>query len=154
MVMRGVIVIGTIVLLLFLAPTVAGQMPCPPDRVTAVASADTIFVVHAAAERNCCSTLTLRLNTGNFVADFFEGEAEPFCVCLCCFDLHYEAQGFAAGHWLVRVWDDAGAVLFGQAEVDVAGAGTGAALLAMERGDCLALAVQPSSWSAVRQTYR
>ena len=151
---RIAVVIGAMLLVLFLAPSVAGQTPCPPDQVTAQARADSIFVVHASAERNCCSTLTLRMIAGGFVADFYEGEAEPFCRCDCCFDIRYDAHAFAAGHWLVRVWNDAGTELFGAAEVDVAGAGGGMLLGSMDRGDCVSVAVQPSTWSAVRRNYR
>jgi hypothetical protein len=153
MLLRVALIIGVGLIVLLVAPTVAGQVPCTPDVVHAQAHADSIFVLHANAQRNCCSTMTLRLVTGSFVADFYEGEAEPFCRCECCFDLHYDARGFAAGHWLVRVWNEAGTELFGQAEVDVSGAGSNAALGGMDRGDCVSVAVQPSTWSAVRRTY-
>jgi len=155
MAVRCAVVIGiALLLLLFLAPTVAGQVPCAPDQVTARASSDTIFVSHAAAERNCCSTLTLRLAAAGFVADFYEGEAEPFCHCMCCFDLAYDAHGFAAGHWLVRVWDEAGTVLYGEAEVDVPGAGLEVAVGNMLRGECNPVATQPATWSLLRELYR
>ena len=154
MAVRCAVVIGIVLLLLFLVPTAAGQVPCPPDLVTARASGDTIFVSHAAAERNCCSTLTLRLAAAGFVADFYEGESEPFCRCTCCFDLAYDAHGFAAGHWLVRVWDEAGTVLYGQTAVDVPVGGLEVAVGNVVRGDCNPVATLPATWSVLRGLYR
>lgn len=150
---------SAIILLAFLhlpwcVPSVEAQYFCGPGRVSARSNADTIFVRHENAERNCCTQLTLRVESQQFVVDFFEGEAEPFCVCTCCFDLRYQAHDFPAGHYRVRVWDESGSVLYGEAEVDVAGPGGAPALGAMQRGDCVEIATQPETWSRVRAIYR
>jgi hypothetical protein len=154
MAVRCTVVIGIVLLLLlFLAPTADGQLPCPPDQISARASGDTIFVSHRSAERNCCATLVLRLESDGFVADFYEGEAEPYCRCLCCFNLTYDAYGFAAGSWLVRVWDDAGTVLYGQTDVFVPGEGQQIAIGNTNRGDCVQVATVPSTWTVLRRLY-
>ncbi len=139
--------------LLLLAPVASAQPLCPPDVVSASASGDTITVRHAGAERNCCTQLTLVVRTQDFVVDFLEGEADPWCHCICCFSLLYEASGFVPGHYRVRVWDGTGEVLYGEDEVDVLG-GDGSIVVGMsERGDCT-VSTMPRTWSEVRVLYR
>lgn len=141
--------------IVFLLAVGAGAQPvCAPDDVQATASGDTISVQHRNAERNCCSTLTLVVHQENFVVDFLEGEAEPWCRCLCCFDMRHEAWGFAPGHYTVRVWDETGSTLYGEDEVDVTAGGSGVLILGqLQPGDCTVRAA-PQTWSAVRALYR
>lgn len=152
--MRGAIALLLLVLVPWFVPPVAAEYPCAPDLVAAQSNADTIFVLHANAERNCCSQLTLTVSTREFTVDLFEGEAEPYCHCMCCFDLRYEAHGFAAGRYRVRVWNESGSELYGETTVDVAGPGGALALGAATRGDCIQVATQPATWSGVRTVYR
>jgi hypothetical protein len=115
------------------ATGLAQPMDCiNPDVIIVTSSADTILVDHMNATKNCCSTLTVDVTSEDFVVDFVEGDAGDFCTCVCCFNLNYDANGFAAGHYLVRVWYLG--ELIGQGEVDVAGSGEDLALGAVASG--------------------
>ncbi len=132
MVLCRVLVLGLIALTL-LVPVVRAQ-DCEPDEIIATSMADTIFVDHLRAERNCCTDLTIEVEADGFVVDFFEGNAGDWCLCLCCFNLNYSAHGFAAGHYVVRVWNEDGSELFGETEVDVEGNGEIPTVATFERG--------------------
>jgi len=132
---------------------VRGQPICGPDRITARSVADTIFVQHAQATRNCCTDLQLQVHTVAFVANFYEAETGTSCHCTCCFVLRYEAHGFAAGRYLVRVWDEQGTVLYGETEVDVSGVGTAPTVGWADRGDCQGEPIRSATWAMIRGLY-
>jgi hypothetical protein len=112
-----------------------------PDVIAVSSNADTIFVEHQNATRNCCSTLTVDVATEDLVVDFVEGEAGEFCTCMCCFHMGYDANGFEAGHYLVRVWFEGD--LVGEEEVDVEGPGSAPVVGAVAKGECMTLASTP-----------
>lgn len=125
-----------------------------PDVIIVASRADTIFVDHLNATRNCCSTMTVDVAAEDFVVDFVEGETGEFCNCICCFNLDYEAHGFATGHYVVRVWFQG--ELVGEAEVDVEGPEGAVFVGTIAKGECLTLAtveeglVQATTWGRLR----
>lgn len=129
-----------------------------PDVIIVTSSADTIFVDHLNATKNCCSTLTIDVATEGFVVDFVEGDAGEFCTCMCCFNHEYEAAGFAAGHYLVRVWYLGD--LVGEGEVDVEGPEGDPAVATVEKGECLSPgsvpdepALRVATWGGMRMGF-
>lgn len=157
-----ILAFSTLVVSLALFPgTVSAQFDCGPDLILAKASGDTIFVQHLQAERNCCTDLTLRMEVAGEVVDFYEGDGGDWCYCICCFELAYDANGFAPGQYLVRVWNEDGSELYGEADVEVPGSGMAPQIGSLERGDCLTTADTPDggspipiTWGAVRARYR
>ncbi len=117
-----------VALLLALSLTAAlAQEPCE-DRVEAYAQDDTVFVAHSGAYYNCCAVVAVVMETSApWVIDFLETETFPQgpCYCMCCFTVNMQGAGFAPGTYTVQVWNAGRTVLFGQAEVVVAGSGSG-----------------------------
>jgi hypothetical protein len=149
-----IIVIGSV-------GTARAQFDCGPDSIVAESSADTIFVQHLQAERNCCTDLTLRFEVSDHIVDFYEGDAGDWCYCTCCFKLAYDVDGFQANRYLIRVWNEDGSEFYGQTEVEVPGGGGLPELVRLERGDCLTPAESPDeppgvpvTWGVVRARYR
>jgi hypothetical protein len=129
---------------------------CDPEFVLASASADTIFVEHGNALKNCCLELTVGLTVDAWIVDFREGDVGPECDCVCCFEHGYEGHDFAPGRYLVRVW--VGDRLAGEVGVDVEGPGGTGALGEVLQGECLTAVVEPlrrwESWGGVRLGFR
>ena len=147
---------------LLLATAAYGQEECVPEEILATSNADTIFVEHLNVWVNCCLELSVAVDVQEFVVNFYEGDLGPPCDCLCCFNLHYDAHGFAAGHYVVRVWNEDGSFLHGETEVDVEGPGGTPIVGGVDRGECLNAAAvrdpEPSevslTWGEVRAIYR
>jgi hypothetical protein len=145
-------------LLLAAASTAAAQEECDPDQILATSNADTIFVQHLNAYKNCCLELVVDVEVDGFIVDFYESDIGEPCDCMCCFHLAYDADGFAAGHYTVRVWT--GNHLYGEAEVDVEGPGSIPRIGSVESGPCSepAAVTEPVltnlSWGRIRTGYR
>ncbi|MBM3286183.1 MAG: hypothetical protein FJY88_02370 [Candidatus Eisenbacteria bacterium] len=162
--MRGRIALLPLVALLLLAPLApapALAQWCTGEAIQASSRADTIYVHHIQAPKNCCSILVIDLETEGFIANFYETEFEPFCTCTCCFNLRYYGAGFAPGHYIVRVWDGFGN-LIGETEVDVLGSGTQPFAGGVDKGECLEPGVvddppgserRLTSWGKLRTLY-
>jgi hypothetical protein len=156
------VIVALLLIGLVIVPASNAQVDCEPDAIYAYSIADTIFVQHFNALRNCCTSLTLDVLVGEWVVDFYEGEAGDWCTCICCFSLAYDAHGFAAGHYTVRVWNETGSVLYGETEVDVEGSGVIPTVGNLDRGDCLTPAEVedeppdevPMTWGRIRSSYR
>lgn len=144
------------VLLLGIGFRAGGASDCSPEVVFVIASADTIAIDHRNTTKSCCLELTVDLVVQDLTVDFREGDAGPQCRCYCCFEHRYQAAGFPAGHYLVRVW--VGDRLAGEAEVDVEGPGQAGALGEVVQGDCLPISDEPlpslQSWGRVRLGFR
>ena len=156
-----IIALLVLFLLLVVAPAASAQYPCEDDIVYAYADADTIFVEHLNAERNCCSTLTVDMEVAESIVDFYEGETGEFCFCMCCFNVSYDASGFEAGHYTVRVWNFDGSELYGEVDVDVRVDGLVPTVANIDRGECITPtdveegpAYEDVSWGRVRTGYR
>lgn len=142
------------ILALLPATALAGGS-CGADSVLVRASTDTVFVKHQNASMNCCLELRVEIQDGSGIIDFFEIDSGDPCRCTCCFDLDFSAGGFGEGRYAVRVWDAAGSILFGQAEVDVSGAGAGPVLLTARRGECRdPQSSDRATWGKLRALYR
>jgi hypothetical protein len=149
-----------ILLVLCSAASVALAQPveCTPELILASSIADTIFVDHINATKNCCTTLTIDVAVEGFVVDFVEGDAGDWCTCMCCFNLAYEAHGFAAGHYTVRVWYND--LMVGETEVDVEGTEGALAVGSVAKGSCLEPGTvegpetRIASWGRIRTHYR
>lgn len=143
----------------FCLAMVAGAQDCGPDIIQATSAADTIFVSHYNAEKNCCTGLAVDVQVDGFVADFVEREIEPYCFCICCFNLDYDANGFAPGTYHVRVWDEFG-VLYGETDVQVSGSGASPRIGTVDKGSCGVATVDDGpravvrSWGEIRFLYR
>jgi len=157
---RGRIAFPMVLLIVALATPDLARSDCGPQEITATASADTICVEHLHAYENCCLDLRVEIEAEAFVVDFYESDVGEACDCLCCFLLRYDAYGFAAGHYQIRVWNEDGSVLYGETEVDVEGNGDTPVLDVVLRGDCEEPgAVKeetevPITWGKVRAEYR
>ena len=142
-------------LVTILVTPLGAQLPCPDDEVQVVAHADTLLVEHRHAFRNCCTELSLDFTVGEGIVDFYEGETGPLCDCMCCFDLHYSACGFAAGHYTVRLWNGDGTELYGSVEVDVTGEVDTPEIVTADLGKCIGPSpVMPKTWSLVKEIYK
>ncbi len=147
-------------LVLLLANAANGQHSCAPVQIIATSNADTIFVQHVNAYTNCCIELVVELGVEEFDVNFYESDVGPPCNCLCCFNLRFDANGFAAGHYVVRVWDGSGTYLIGESEVDVDGPGGAPVLGVVNSGECRdpepVLEPQEVSvtWGKVKTVYR
>jgi hypothetical protein len=144
---------------LFVTTAYGSQDECVPEEVVATSSADTIFVQHLNAYANCCLELEIAVGVTEFIVDFYETDVGEDCDCMCCFNLRYDASGFAAGHYTVRVWNENGSILHGETEVDVEGSGEFPLVGRILSGDCLdPAAVEPPetsiTWGEVRAIYR
>ena len=137
------------------APVARADGFCGPDTILVRASADTIYVRHENALKNCCLELHVRLDLQDAVVDFYEEDVGDPCHCICCFDLNYLADGFAAGHYTVRIWNEDGSILFGQAEVEVVGDGSAPHLISAAAGECQdPQPIQRTSWGVIRTIFR
>jgi hypothetical protein len=138
-----------------LVTPLGAQLPCPEDEIEVVARADTLFVEHRNAFRNCCYELKLDFNVNEEIIDFYEGETGPPCDCMCCFNLRYSASGFAAGHYTVRVWNGDGTELFGSVEVDVKGEAGAPEIVTTDLGKCIGpTPIDPKTWSSVKEIFK
>lgn len=161
--MKSIIVaLLVLFLLLFVAPAASAQWDCEADVIYAYAVADTIYVQHLNAERNCCATLAVDMVLEESIVNFYEAETGEFCTCMCCFNLDYDANGFAAGHYVVRVWNHDGSEFYGEAEVNVDRNGLVPMVANLDRGECLTPAeveepwpvFEDVSWGRIRTGYR
>lgn len=139
----------------FPAAPLTAQDLCPADELFLEVSADTVFVEHWNAERNCCFELAVQFTAEANTIDFYEGATGDPCRCDCCFNLRYSACGFSAGTYTVRVWNEDGTELYGSVEVEVGGAADAPDLVAADLGQCVG--PTPSSlatWGLVKEIYR
>lgn len=153
--MRLAVTLLLTLFLLCLAVSAAAQLPCPDDEINATSRADTIFIEHRHAERNCCYDLQLRLEVAGQDVDFFEGETGAPCDCICCFDLRYSASNFAAGHYNLRFWNGDGTEFYGSVAIDVDGGGQAPKIASADRGECVdPVTVAPTTWSLMKKLFR
>ncbi len=131
-----------------------GEGICAAPRVEVTSRADTIFIRHLDAERNCCTDLAVRAIVAGYIAEFYEGDAGDSCRCTCCFDLSYDASGFPAGLYTVRVLSDDGTIVHGEATVEVAGSGEAPVLGASSRGECKVTPTERANWGRLKVLYR
>jgi hypothetical protein len=128
---------------------------CGPDTVLVRASADSVFVRHENAVKNCCLVLHVVMLNDAKTIDFYETDTGQPCDCICCFDIDISAGGFNAGRYVVRVWDATGSILFGQSVVEVPGVGVEPVLLTAHKGECQdPQASRSTTWGRVRVLYR
>lgn len=136
-------------------PSLAAQNLCPADEMAVATSADTVYVTHWNAERNCCLELAMEFSADPSTIDFFEGSMGESCRCDCCFDLHYYACGFPNGHYTVRLWNGDGTELYGSSEIDLQGDSSSPRLLGSNRGPCVGPSpVRRATWCLMKRMFR
>lgn len=148
----------TVLLVAAISVVSNGQDSCSPVQIVATSNADTIFVTHMNAYTNCCIELEVEVGVEDNVVNFYEADVGPPCDCICCFNLRFDANGFAAGRHIVRVWT--GTHLIGETEVEVEGTGGVPVIGLVSSGACLGdpggQQPQQSSitWGKVKTIYR